>query len=111
MRTGDKKLFLDKDRLYKMINLRMNGYAYTTLAGIFHCDISSVRHQCKKYEIQPVEPIYSLERIVSDILEETEPNEIEWEIMYGEKISKGKTYEEYLAAAGYPHIKNSSNLI
>ena len=111
MRTGDTKLFLDKSRLYMMVNLRINGFALTTLAKIFGCDVSSIRHQCKKYEIYPVEDTYNMERIAYEVIINTKMGNIEWESMYGHKISKGKTYEEYLALAGYPHSNNRTKLI
>lgn len=114
------KIFYNKPLLYRLVNLRINGYAYSSLAGIFGVDISSVRHQCDKYELMPVEDIYtierlithvlnnlsgvnSVERIASDILRQTQIAEPIWEEERGHRYSIGKTYAEYLAEARYPH--------
>lgn len=119
------KLFYDKQKLYTLVNLRRNGYAYTSLALIFKCDVSSVRHQCDKYMVVPEEEIYTIERIATEVitdlsgfttaeritahvLRQLKPyvsQPVRWEEADGTRYAMGKSYQEYLAEAGYPHRK------
>lgn len=89
-----------------MLNLRRNGYALTTLSIMYNCDISSIRYQCDKYDIEPLDDVYTLERIISQVLPKQE--EPQYKTVGGEKINLGKSYKEYLAGVTdiYPHRKN-----
>lgn len=102
MRLGDKKIFQDKQKLYSLVNLRINGYAHTSLAVIFSCDISSIRAQCDKYGIIPQGEVYTIERLVKDILPQFAPLETKWRVIDGKRYALGKTYEEYFEQQ-YPH--------
>ena len=94
MRKNDKKLFLNKESLYTMINLRINGFAISSLALLFNCDPSSIRNQCDRYEIVPLDDIYTIERIIHKTF--PKPSESRWKIVDGERINLGKSYKEYL---------------
>jgi hypothetical protein len=96
MRTGDHKLFAEKPLLYRAVNLRLNGYATTSLALIFNCHRSSIETQLDRYQVTPIGPVYTIERIASDALFHLVPPEPKWEEVDGERISKGKSYKEYL---------------
>ncbi len=98
MKKGNKKIFLNKPRLYQMLNLRRNGLALTSLAVIYNCDRTSVAYHCKEYQIAPIdEEVYDLERIISQILPKApQPT---FKIVNGERINLGKTYKEYLVHA------------
>lgn len=57
MRKGDTKLFLDKEKLYEMVNLRLFGFSLDFLALFYGCDKSTLRSICKKYGLYPKEII------------------------------------------------------
>lgn len=106
MRKNDKKIFLDKPTLYRMLNLRKTGLTVTTLAIMFNCDYSSIRAQCDKYGIEPLEEVwperitggmvYGIERIIAEIIPhyQTQTN---YKVVNGERINLGKSYAEYIA--------------
>ena len=105
MRTGDTKIFLHKPTLYRMLNLRKTGLTVTTLAWMFNCDYSSIRAQCDKYSIVPMDEVYGIERIIAQIIPQyqTDP---QYKVVNGEKINLGHSYAEYLALSGkYPQRK------
>lgn len=97
MRLHDRKIFLNKQKLWEMLNLRMNGYAISTLAIIYHCDMKAIRYQCDKYKITPPDnELYAVERIVSKTISKSIGN---WKFINGERINIGKSYKEYLEEA------------
>ena len=96
MRQGDTKLFSDRDRLCQLVNLRLNGYASTSLAIIFNCHRSSVESQLQRYGILPLDTIYTIERIAANVLYHLVPPEPKWEEVDGARFSKGKSYADYL---------------
>lgn len=101
-----QKIFYDKEKLCIMLNLRINGWAHSSLAILYGIDISSIRHQCDKYEVMPLEVVYTIERIGNDALSKMPlRKEPEWEEWEGKKYAVGKTYAEYLKDAGYPPNK------
>ena len=94
MRKGDKRIFDNKPLLYEMINLRLNGWAYTSLALYFNCDTGTIENQCKKYDIdKATDDIFSIERIISKTIPPIEDNFIEID---GYRICKGHDYSYYL---------------
>lgn len=98
MRKNDKKVFLDTEKLLRMIALRRAGYATTTLAIIFGVDRSSIEYHCQRFSLKPEVQVYSLERIISDVLTTLNPQtEPTFKIVNGEKINLGKSYAEYMA--------------
>lgn len=103
MRKNDKKIFLDKPTLYRMLNLRKTGLTVTTLAFMFNCDYSSIRAQCDKYGIVPHDEIYGIERIIAQIIP-LYLQETRYKVVNGEKINLGRSYAEYMAISGikYP---------
>lgn len=104
MRKNDKKVFLNKEKLTEMLNLRINGYAIRSLATKYGVDTSSIRYQCDKYLINPMdEEVYDVGRIVSQVL--PQPRQT-YKIVSGEKINLGKSYTEYLEASGISPYKN-----
>ena len=116
MQLGNKKIFRDKKLLTQMLNLRLNGLALSSLAWLFACDRDSITKQCQKYGIEP-HHVYSrvmldeegevimVERIVSAVLPK---DNLTYKIVNGERINLGKSYAEYVRAAGgqYPPRKS-----
>src|SRR5260221_11247967 len=97
MRQGDKKTFIQKNKLYAMLNLRLNGLAMSSLALLFGVDRSSIAYQCEKYQIGPQDDsIYTIERIISQIIPK---QNIQYKIVNGEKINLGKSYKDYLISS------------
>lgn len=94
MRKNDKKIFLDKVKLTQLLNLRLNGFALTSLAYLFNCDVMSVWHQCKKYQIEPLEDVYTIERIIKAVIPKPQP--LTYRVINGEKINIGKNYADYI---------------
>lgn len=77
-----------------MLELRMSGYAIKTLAGMYGCDPSSIRHQCDKYGIEPpLHEVYAVDRVVMSAIPSAVGN---WKFVNGERINAGKSYKEYL---------------
>lgn len=102
MRLNDTKIFQDKDKLLEMLNLRIDGCSISFLAAYYHCDKSSIRFQCDKYNVEPSdEKVYAVDRI----LVQTFPKVVGyWKEVNGERVNVGKSYKEYLqeANAKYP---------
>lgn len=92
MRKGDKKVFLDTQRLAQMLNLRRVGYSFPSLGIFFTCDWTSPRDQCHKYGIRPLtQKTFDIRRItLSCVLENNR-----WRIINGERINRGKSYKDY----------------
>lgn len=67
MLKGNKKLFVDKSKLSQMLALRYSGYALTSLAILYNCDISSIRFWCDRFHVKPKE-VYTIERFLRQIL-------------------------------------------
>ncbi len=85
-----------------MLALRVEGWSFTSLAFLYGCDRTSIETQCKKYGAEPIGRVYTIERIVVYVLR---PKiETKWKLVDGERINKGKMYEDYLNQ--YPHRKN-----
>lgn len=72
MRNGDSKLFLNKPKLSQMLELRLNGYALTSLAILFNCDRSSIAYQCDKFHARPLDQVVTFERILKQVLPKKE---------------------------------------
>lgn len=97
MRKGDKTIFSDKDKLLQLIALRRAGYATTTLAIIFGADRSSIDYHCQRFNLKPDRQVYTIERIISDVVLQLKPQENPtYKIVNGEKINLGKSYAEYI---------------
>lgn len=125
MRQHFKKVFANKENLYSMINLRRNGWGVTSLAVIFGCDWTSVRDQCQKYGILPLNGVYTIERIESKVLptitafQEMLKAEIKKEVAErkilvtpsGERINMGKSYKEYFEKRYHIPIENKNQYI
>lgn len=96
MRKGDKTLFKDKQMLCNMLNLRVAGWATTSLALLYSCDRSSIEFQCNKFGAKPGGEVFTLERIIRDILTPSE-RDSQWRITNnGERINLGRSYKDYL---------------
>lgn len=107
MRKNDKKLFLNKRKLWDMLNYRLNGYGISTLSLMYHCDAKAIRYQCEKYKIEPKGNVYVVERIVSKVAPKAAGN---WKIVNNEWINQGKSYKDYMEEAksrNYPEAKYS----
>ena len=95
MRKNDKKIFLDKAKLYQMVNLRLNGLSLTSLGYLFNCNLKSIEYQCDKYNVKPIDDTYTIERLVSKILR-NKIKEPTYKVVNGEKINLGRSYKDYL---------------
>lgn len=93
MRKNDRKIFLNKPLLYEMLNLRLSGWALTSLAFYYGCDFTSIKYQCIKYQVEPIEDVYTIERMIRQIIPKSLP--LSYKIVNGEKINLGKSYKEY----------------
>lgn len=98
MVKGNTKLFLDKPKLYQMVNLRINGLSYVSLAEIFGCDWTSIKYLCHLYYIKPQTQVFGISNIITQII--PKPEALTYKIVNGEKINLGKSYKEYVR---YPH--------
>lgn len=94
MIKGNKKIFLDKEKLYTMVNLRQAGFATTSLSIMFNVNRSSIENQCDKYLIKPLDQTFTIERILSDVL--PMPKESVWMVIDGRKVNQGKNYQDYV---------------
>lgn len=92
MLQGQKTIFKDNKKLVQMLNLRRCGYSTTFLAAIYGCDHTSILFQCNKFNVEPMNDVYSLEQILRQIL----PT---FKYQGGERINVGKSYAEYLKEA------------
>lgn len=112
MEQGNKKVFNDKEKLYRMVNLRINGFATNSLAVIFNVDRDSIEKQLEKYRIKPKtnpdpwypkrKEVFNIERIVLQAL--PKPEYSQWYIVDGQRFNKGKNYVDYIKdSVKYPH--------
>lgn len=94
MKKGNKKVFTDKNKLYYLLNMRLCGFSYETLAVFFKVDRTSVENQCEKYDINnATKNIYNIQ----NILKTTFPAPIENKFidLGGYRICKGRNYKDY----------------
>lgn len=98
-------VFIDKNKLLEMLFLRRVGWTFVSLAELYNCDRTSLRYQCRKYQVFPHKTIYiknsnevfDPKRIATQIIIEMYPQEISnWTIVDGEKINIGMSYADYL---------------
>ena len=80
MRKNDKKKFLDKTKLYEMLQLRRIGFSYNILSLMFDVDRTSLSYQCDRYQIKPTE-VYNFKGIVSKFLPK-----VKTEMVCGHKV-------------------------
>ena len=79
----------DKEKLYVLVNLRRIGWANTSLASLFGVHEWTIRDQLKTYGISKQEITFGTKGIINKILSR-------WNIVNGERITRGKTYIQYL---------------
>jgi hypothetical protein len=60
-----------------------------------------VESQLHRYGILPLDSIYTIERLASDVLYHLIPPEPKWEELDGMRFSKGKSYKDYLKESQY----------
>lgn len=78
--------------LLNLINFRLFGYNEYTLAVMFGCDRKALAYQFKKYNIPVPKQIFTLERIIAQVISKPDPN---WKTVNGEQINLGKNYKDY----------------
>jgi hypothetical protein len=100
MKQGNHKIFLDRQKLYSLVNYRINGYSIYTLSELFQCDTSSVRYQLDKYGIRPLSQVFTIERVLAPIIYQSVPNE--WNVIEGIRVNPGHDYKDYLKRANIP---------
>ena len=96
MRQGDSKIFeMNKENLYRALNLRRIGWSFSSIATHYGCDRTTVENQCAKYGIVPgdVDVVYSIETIIRDTM--PEPPGSQWVVIGGERINRGRSYKDY----------------
>ncbi len=104
--------FISKDPkiLIAILELRKMGLSLDFIADLYNCDRTSLRYQCRKYQIFPLKTIfvrndkspeiYNPKRIASQIILNFAPHEVSnWTIIDGERINTGKSYLDYLKEA------------
>lgn len=82
-------VFKQTNVLVSMLFLRQSGWSLKDIAYLFGCDHSSVRRMCQKYRIES--PLRDPPPRVRFIRVQYDWN--------GERLSRGKTYQEYLVEA------------
>ena len=97
MRNPYKKLFIDKEKLYFAIHLRRTGWATSSIALICGCFRSSIDPQMQKYGIRPDGKVFTIERIIPDIISKVE-RKTQWAYIDGERVCLGKSYKDYLSS-------------
>ena len=101
--------FVSKDpsKLLEILALRRQGFSLEFLAELYNCDRTSLRYQCRKYQIFPNKTvfiknsneIFDPRRIASQITIEINPPAVShWTMIDGEKVNLGKSYKDYLAS-------------
>lgn len=95
----------DKNKFIEMLTLRRAGWTFVALAELFDCDRTSLRYQCRKYQVFPTKTIFiknsnevfNPKRIAKQIVLEIYPKKVSnWVVVDGEKINTGKSYADYL---------------
>lgn len=98
-------IFIDKEKLVEMLGLRRAGWTFVALAEFYNCDRTSIRYQCRKYQIFPTKTefisnsseVFNPKRIATQIVVKIVPHKISnWVIVDGERINTGKSYADYL---------------
>ncbi len=89
MRKNKKKIFIDQDKLWNMLELRYAGWSTEGLALFFNCTRRAVDIQCKKHGIEP-QNVYSVKRLIKGVL----PKGI-WRIVDGERVLVSISYKDY----------------
>lgn len=87
-RLSYTRVFRDKGNLEEMLSLRRKGWTYHSLAFLYGVDHSSIYHECKKFEVEPIKKkvSFSIKSVLS---------------MLEIKVKGPKTYNDYLREAGY----------
>lgn len=110
MRKPRTAISKDPQILFEILNLRLAGWTFVAISELYNCDRTSLRYQCRKYQIFPLKKIYiknsnevfDPKRISSFILSQIYPQPVShWTIIEGEKINVGKSYAEYVAFSPY----------
>lgn len=96
MRKGDVKIFADRQKLSQMVNLRRIGWAESSLALLFGCNIEPISTKCKRYRIKPLDNTYTFERIALKAMPVNE-NKTRWRISGGENLCMGRSYKDYFS--------------
>ena len=104
-------VFKDHHKLVEMLALRRMGWTFVSLANLYSCDRTSLRYQCRKYQIFPEktkfiknQEIYSPDKISSAIIISLYPKKkSNWTMIDGERINLGKSYADYLKQSISPY--------
>lgn len=102
--------FISKDpaTLLEILSLRRAGFSLEFLAELYNCDRTSLRYQCRKYQIFPIKTvfirndkspeIFNPKRIMSQIIVNFIHHEVSnWTMIDGERVNTGKSYADYLS--------------
>jgi hypothetical protein len=96
--------FNDNDKLIEALLLRKDGWTFVALAERYDCDRTTLRYQCRKYQIFPTKKtfkknsneVFDPKRIAAQIIVELQPNQSNWITVNGERINTGRDYKDYL---------------
>lgn len=102
----------DPEKLLEILSLRKAGLSLDFIAELYNCDRTSLRYQCRKFQVFPVKTIFirndksteifNPKRIAHQILMEIAPPVVSnWTMVEGERINTGKSYADYLALSPY----------
>lgn len=98
-------VFKDRNKLLEMLSLRRQGWTFVSLSELYNCDRTSLRYQCRKYQIFPDKTkfiknsneVFSPDKILTSVIITLYPREKKnWTIIDGERVNLGKSYAEYL---------------
>lgn len=109
--------FISKDpnQLLEILSLRRAGISLDFLAELYNCDRTSLRYQCRKYQIFPTKTvfirndkspeIFNPQRIAHQIIITIAPSQpSQWTIINGERVNTGKSYADYLKVSPYKRL-------
>lgn len=96
--AGYRKIFLNEQNLYLLLNYRIEGYTLRSLAALFHCDKNAVRSQMDKYyrafpQMGTISFLLDMRSALSQEIKQRGTVEI----IGGERVNVGKaSYKDYL---------------
>lgn len=104
-KNGKKTTFKDKNKLNKLINLRIFGFSEVSLALLteFNVDRTALIYHFKKYGIGRPQDTYDIPRMVSKMIPPSFKDV--WVEIDGERVNTGRTYKEYLSHRNYLKAK------
>lgn len=87
-----------------LLGLRLSGFSTNSIAAIFNCTRPAIYSFLKKYGFHShsrgaINPLISNQLILENHLKTPLWEADKWAVIDGEKINKGRSYQDYLDAA------------